>query len=67
MNEVNEIVFRVTEDRESGGFNASAIGFGIDTQGDSLEELREMIRKSVQCYFVDDTAPGTIRLQILRE
>lgn len=64
---MNEIIFEVTEDQADGGFNASALGYSINTQADSLDELREMVRDSVQCHFVEDKPPGIIRLHIVRE
>lgn len=63
-----EIIFEVTEDEVDGGFAASALGYGIHTQGDSLEELRGNVKEAVACYF-DDTAsrPRIIRLHFVRE
>ena len=63
-----EIIFGVTEDEVDGGFAASALGFGIHTQGDSLEELRCNVKEAVACYF-DDAAsrPRIIRLHFARE
>jgi predicted RNase H-like HicB family nuclease len=47
-----------------GGYTAAALGYGIHTQGDTLEELRAMVKDAVHCYF-DETmaAPKIIRLQ----
>ena len=33
---MSEIIFEVTEDEVDGGYSASAIGYGIHTQGDSI-------------------------------
>lgn len=33
---MSEIIFEVTEDEVDGGYSASAIGYGIHTQGDSV-------------------------------
>lgn len=49
-----EIVFEVTEDEVDGGLSASAVGHGIHTQGESVEELRDNVREAVDCY-VDET------------
>ena len=58
----SEIIFEVTE-AEEGGYCASALGCGITTQGETLEELRAMVRDAVVCYFDDPAqAPGIIRL-----
>jgi predicted RNase H-like HicB family nuclease len=61
MNSVPEIIFLVEEDPE-GGYFASAmvydrpevIGESIFTQGETIAELREMIRDAVQCHFDAD-------------
>jgi len=63
----SEIIFEVTE-AEEGGYCASALGFGINTQGETLEELRTMVRDAVACYFDDpDQAPRIIRLHFVRD
>lgn len=63
-----EIIFEVSEDELDGGYSASALGFGIHTQGDTLEELRRNVREAVDCYFDDDTArPRLIRLHFVRD
>ena len=49
-----EIVFEVTEDEVDGGYSASALGFGIHTQADTIDELRRNVREAVDCYF-DET------------
>ena len=45
-----------------------ALGYGIHTQGDTLEELRAMVKDAVDCYF-DETmeAPQMIRLHFVRD
>ena len=65
---MKEIVFEVTDDEVDGGYSASALGFGIHTQGDSLDEIRRNIREAVNCYF-DDTIPRPelIRLHFVRD
>jgi predicted RNase H-like HicB family nuclease len=65
---MTEIIFEVREDVVDGGYNASALGFGIHTQGDTLEELRANVREAVDCYF-DETmeAPKVIRLHFVRD
>ena len=40
-----EIIFEVTEDEIDGGYAASALGYGIHTQGDTLDELRQKSRR----------------------
>jgi predicted RNase H-like HicB family nuclease len=67
---MNEIIFEVLEDELDGGFVATALGHAIATQGDTLEELREMARDAVRCHF-SDGAPGPmpkiIRLHFVRD
>ena len=48
---MTEIIFEVKEDEVDGGYTAHALGYGIHTQGNSLEELRAMVREAVDCYF----------------
>lgn len=65
---MSEIIFEVTEDEVDGGYSASALGFGIHTQGDSLDDLRRNIREAVDCYF-DETMPRPtlIRLHLVHD
>jgi predicted RNase H-like HicB family nuclease len=55
------IIFELREDKLDGGYTATAVGYGIHTQGDSLQELRAMVKDAVDCYF-DNDAPNLIRL-----
>jgi len=60
---MSEVIFEVREDEADGGFTASALGYGIHTQGETLEELRTMVRDAVRCYFEDAASvPKLIRL-----
>ncbi len=65
---MSEIIFEVTEDEVDGGYSASAIGYGIHTQGDSMEDIRRNVREAIDCYF-DETMerPGIIRLHCVRD
>jgi predicted RNase H-like HicB family nuclease len=63
---MTEIIFLVEEDPE-GGYVARAIGEAIFTQGDSIEELREMVRDAVKCHFIEAKLPKLIRLHIVRD
>ena len=49
-----EIVFEVSEDELDDGWSASAPGFGIHTEGVTLDELRRSVWEAVDCYFDDD-------------
>ncbi|NJK93081.1 MAG: 2-oxoisovalerate dehydrogenase [Blastochloris sp.] len=64
----SEIIFEVQEDELDGGYCARALGYGIHTQADSLEELRTMVKEAVDCYF-DETMEATrmIRLHFVRD
>ena len=53
---VPEIIFEVSEDEIDGGYSASALGYGIHTEGETVEEIRGNIREAVECYF-DETMP----------
>ncbi len=65
---MKEIIFEVLEDEVDGGFTASALGVGIHTEGDTLDELRANVKEAVACYF-DETmeAPAVIRLHFVRD
>ncbi|MYA43812.1 MAG: type II toxin-antitoxin system HicB family antitoxin [Rhodospirillaceae bacterium] len=59
-----EIIFEVSEDELDGGYSASALAFGIHTEGDTLDELRRNVREAVDCYFDDSMSrPRLIRLR----
>ncbi len=67
---MSEIIFEVTEDPVEGGYVATALGHAIATQGDTLVELREMVREAVQCHFGDGVPgelPKVIRLHFVRD
>lgn len=61
-----EIIFLVEEDPE-GGYVARAIGESIFTQGDTLVELREIVKDAVHCHFEENERPKLIRLHIVRD
>ena len=63
-----EIIFEVSEDELDGGYSASALGYGIHTQADTLDDLRRNVREAVECYFDDDIdRPRLIRLHYVRD
>jgi predicted RNase H-like HicB family nuclease len=65
---MTEIIFEVREDEVDGGYAARALGFGIHAQGDTLEELRAMVKDAFSCYFENAAeAPKIIRLHFVRE
>lgn len=64
---MNEIIFIVRED-ENGGYYARAIGHSIFTQGDSREELEQMVRDAVRCHFEpEQQAPKLIHLHYVHD
>ncbi len=48
----SEIIFLVEESLD-GGFEARALGYSIFTQGETLEELKEILLDAVDCHFED--------------
>jgi hypothetical protein len=62
----NEIIFLVEESLD-GGFEARALGYSIFTQGETLEELKEMLMDAVDCHFEEDQKPKVIRLHLVKE
>ena len=65
---MTELSFEVKEDEVAGGYVASALGVGIHTQGETLEELRRNVKEAVACHF--DRAkdvPKIIRLHFVRD
>ena len=68
MSNSSEIIFEVNEDQVDGGYSASALGYGIHTQAETLGELRNNFREAVECYF-DETMqrPKLIRLHFIRD
>ena len=63
---MTEIIFRVVEDSD-GGYTARAVNEAIFTQGETIEELRAMIRDAVRCHCEEGICPQSIRLNIVRE
>ena len=63
-----EIILEVTVDEVDGGYPATALGHGIHTQGDSVDEIRRNVREAVDCYFDEDMSrPKLIRLHFVRD
>ncbi|HTG45772.1 MAG TPA: 2-oxoisovalerate dehydrogenase [Verrucomicrobiae bacterium] len=56
------------EDTIDGGYSASALGVGIHTQAETLEELRANVKEAVDCYYDEIAdAPKLIRLHFVRD
>lgn len=67
---MSEIIFEVREDETDGGYVATALGHAIATQGETVEELRTMVRDAVRCHFGDGlpgAMPQIIRLHFVRD
>jgi predicted RNase H-like HicB family nuclease len=64
---MREIIFQVEADEVDGGYVATALGHSIVTQGETLEELRTMVRDAVRCHFDEGAKPGIIRLHFVRD
>ena len=65
---ISELIFEVCKDEVDGGYTASALGYGIHTQGVTIEELRQYVKEAVECYF-DETMkrPMSVRLHFVRD
>jgi predicted RNase H-like HicB family nuclease len=65
---IEEVVFVVEEDTESGGYSAVCHPYGIFTQGDDLDDLRAMVADAVACRFEGEAnQPKRIRLHFVRD
>jgi hypothetical protein len=63
---MKQIVFDVTESIE-GGFEASALGYRIHTQGENWDDLKAMIQDAVRCHFDEADRPALVRLLFTKE
>ncbi len=64
---MKEIIFEILED-PTGGYTAAALGFGIHTQGETVEDLKIQLRDAVECYFDDSSErPAVVRLHFVRD
>lgn len=61
-----EIIFSVQESPD-GGFEAQALGYDIFTQGETMDDLRQMVRDAVKCHFNAGAAPAVIRLHMVKD
>lgn len=62
----SEIIFTVEESPE-GEFSTRALSYSIHTEGDTLTDLKEMVRDAVQCHFEEFERPRLIRLHFVRD
>ena len=56
------VTFVVSADEIDGGYSASALEYGIHTQGDTLDELHCNIAEAVECHFDDGQLLPKIRI-----
>lgn len=64
---MSEIIFLVEQEAD-GGYVAESVSHNIFTQGDTLEELREMVKDAVACVFPDPIQrPRMVRLHFVRD
>ncbi|MDA8053932.1 MAG: 2-oxoisovalerate dehydrogenase [Deltaproteobacteria bacterium] len=64
---MNEIIFLVEEDIES-GYIARALGYSIFTEGETLAELRSNIKNALECHFENKSdIPQVVRLHQVKE
>ncbi len=61
-----EIIF-VVEEAAEGGYNARALGEGIFTEADTMEDLRANIKEAVITHFEEGNHPRIIRLHFVKE
>lgn len=65
---MSEVVFQIEEDPIDGGWIARALGVGITTQAETLEQLRTMIRDALLCHYDRrEDIPPVIRLHFVRD
>jgi len=65
---MRDLYFEAHEDKIDGGYTASAIGYGIHTQADTLAELKQQVLDAVDCYFGDrEEGPTVVHLRVISE
>ncbi len=65
MKAPKELVF-IAEESEDGGYIAKAEGYSIFTQGETWDELLEMIKDAVRCHF-DEDVPKYIHVHFVKD
>ncbi len=63
---MRELVFEVREDVD-GGYYACTAGEGIFTQGDTWDELKEMVLDATKGYFHGAALPDVLHLHLVTE
>lgn len=52
----------VVEESPEGGYVARTLGHSIVTQGESMPDLKAMVKDAVRCHFDEGERPNLIRL-----
>lgn len=63
---MHQVVFEVVESVD-GGYEASALGHRIHTQGEDWDDLKAMVQDAVRAHFAIEDRPAMIRLLLVRE
>lgn len=63
---MHQIVFEVVESPD-GGYEASALGHRIHTQGEGWDDLKSMVQDAVRTHFEESERPAMIRLLLVRQ
>ncbi len=68
---MKEVVFKIEEDLEEGGYIAEAYiseNDHIITQGETIDELKNMIKDALECHFENPLEmPHKVILQFIRQ
>lgn len=59
------LLFVVQEDPD-GGYTAKAPGYGIYTQGETMDELLANIKEAIQCHFEEGQAPTSFTIHTIK-
>ncbi len=62
---MTEIIF-IVEEFPEGGYETKALGYSIFTEGETMVELKQNIRKDIHCHFEVDP-PKVVRLRYIKE
>ena len=58
-------ILLLVEDDVDGGYTARALDEAIFTQGETIDELKNMVRDAVLCHFDQNACPDHLRLQFI--
>ncbi len=64
---MSELIFLV-EEAPDGGYTARALGVGIFTEADGMDELRTKILDAVRCHYENEKdRPKLVRLHLVKD